>query len=108
MSEREFKQLCRALGDVSRQRIVRHLATHQQVSVTDLAELLLLSQPLASWHLRILKRTGILSTRKDGRQVYCSLNYTRLGQFQRALAELIQPDQGKEELWEKSALASSA
>lgn len=108
MTERELKQLCRAVGDVSRQRILRHLARESQVSVSDLAELLLLSQPLASWHLRILKRAGILSTRKEGRQVYCSLNQARMSQFQQALGELVQPQQGKEELWEKSALASSA
>jgi ArsR family transcriptional regulator len=108
MTERELKQLCRAVGDVSRQRIVRHLANEPEVSVSDLADLLLLSQPLASWHLRILKRAGILTTRRDGRQVYCSLNHARVRQFQQAIADLVQPQQGKEQLWEKSALASSA
>ena len=108
MNERELRQLCRALGDVTRQRIVQHLAREPEVSVSDLAELLLLSQPLASWHLRILKRAGIIATRKDGRQVYCSLNPARLGQFQQAIADLLQAHPGKEELWEKSALASSA
>jgi|SRR5579862_235029 len=108
--ERELKQLCRALGDLTRMRIVRHLVHEREVSVSDLAELLLLSQPLASWHLRILRRAGLLSTRREGRQVYCSLNRHRITEFQQAIAELIQPSQGqgKEELWEKSALPSSA
>jgi DNA-binding transcriptional ArsR family regulator len=109
MDSRELKVLCRAVGDVSRQRIVRHLAHEREVSVSDLAELLLLSQPLASWHLRILKRAGVLSTRRDGRQVYCSLDRARLIEFQEAIAELLlSEEQGKEDLWEKSALASSA
>ncbi len=108
MTERELKALCRAVGDVTRMRIVRHLAHEREVSVSDLAELLVLSQPLASWHLRILRRAGILSTRKDGRQVYCSLDRRRVTQFQQAIADLVQPSQGKEGFWEKSALPSSA
>jgi len=108
VTDRELKLLCRAVGDVTRQRIVRHLAHERDVSVSDLAELLLLSQPLASWHLRILRRAGVLITRKDGRQVYCSLNHNRLTEFQEALADLVEAHHGKEELWEKSALPSSA
>src|SRR5690242_261589 len=95
MNDRELKLLCRAVGDVSRMRIVRELVHEQEISVSDLAERLLLSQPLVSWHLRILRRAGLLSTRKDGRQVYCSLDAHRVSQFQEALGELIQPIRGE-------------
>ncbi|MBV9121005.1 MAG: helix-turn-helix transcriptional regulator [Chloroflexi bacterium] len=108
MNERELKVLCRAVGDVTRLRIVRHLTREPEVSVSDLADLLVLSQPLASWHLRILKRAGILATRKDGRQVYCSLDTRRIQQFQEAIGDLIRIQPGKEDVWEKSALPSSA
>jgi ArsR family transcriptional regulator len=108
MHDRELKLLCRAVGDVSRMRMLRELAHEAEVSVSSLAERLLLSQPLASWHLRILRRAGLLATRKDGRQVYCSLNRQRISQFQLALGELVEPTRGKEQLWEKSALPSSA
>jgi ArsR family transcriptional regulator, arsenate/arsenite/antimonite-responsive transcriptional repressor len=96
------------VGDVSRMRILRELAHDAEVSVSELAERLVLSQPLASWHLRILRRAGILTTRKDGRQVYCSLDPRRISQFQDAIGELVEPNRGKEQLWEKSALPSSA
>jgi len=105
---RELKLLCRAVGDVTRIGIVRHLASHAEVTVSDLAAYLVLSQPLASWHVRILKRAGILATRKEGRQVYCSLDRRRLAQFQEAIGSLTQRLSGKEDLWEKSALPSSA
>ena len=108
MSERELKLLCRAMGDVTRIRMVRRLANQGEVSVSDLAALLVLSQPLASWHLRILRRAGILVTRKDGRQVYCSLDRRRIAQFQVAIGDLAESQEGKEDLWEKSALPSSA
>jgi len=108
VSDRELKQLCRAFGDVTRMRIARHLAHEKEVSVSDLAALLVLSQPLASWHIRILKRAGILVTRRDGRQVYCSLDRRRVAQFQEAIGDLIRLQPGKEDVWEKSALPSSA
>ena len=108
ISDRELKLLCRAVGDLTRLRMVRHLAIESEVNVTDLAAVLVLSQPLASWHVRILKRSGILTTRKEGRQVYCSLDRRRLAQFQQAIGELSEARAGKDEVWEKSALPSSA
>jgi len=105
---RELKLLCRAVGDVTRIGVIQYLANHREVTVSDLAATLLLSQPLASWHVRILKRSGILATRKEGRQVYCSLDRRRLAQFQQAIGSLAEPVSGKEDLWEKSALPSSA
>jgi DNA-binding transcriptional ArsR family regulator len=32
-----------------------------------------LSQPLVSWHLRTLRSTGLVETRRSGREVICSL-----------------------------------
>jgi DNA-binding transcriptional ArsR family regulator len=64
----------RALGDRKRFRIAHFLALHEEVTVTQLGTELRLSQPLISWHLRILRRSGIVKTRRTGRQVFCSLN----------------------------------
>src|SRR6266852_5190344 len=108
MTDRELKLLCRAIGDGTRMRIVRELAAESEISVSELAHRLALSQPLASWHLRILRRSGVLATRRDGRQVYCSLNRERMRQLQTAVGSLIETHRGKEQLWEKSALPSSA
>jgi ArsR family transcriptional regulator len=108
MTDRELKALCRAVGDLSRMRIVRHLASEGEISVSELAQRLVMSQPLVSWHLRILRRASVLMTRKDGRQVYCSLDSQRMKQFQEAIGSLLEADRGKEQLWEKSALPSSA
>jgi DNA-binding transcriptional ArsR family regulator len=108
VTDRELKLLCRAVGDVSRMKILRQLATVPEISVSDLADRLVMSQPLASWHLRILRRAGVISTRRDGRQVHCSLDTARIAEFQDALGDLIENTAGKEPLWEKSALPSSA
>src|SRR5579859_5400525 len=108
MHPRELKLLCRAVGDIGRMKILSELANEPEISVSDLAERLVMSQPLASWHLRILRRAGLLTTRREGRQVYCALDPRRIVQFQEALGDLIQTTSGKEQLWEKSALPSSA
>jgi DNA-binding transcriptional ArsR family regulator len=108
MTDRELKLLCRAVGDVSRMKILRTLAAVPEISVTELAYRLLMSQPLASWHLRILRRAGVITTRREGRQVYCALAPERIGEFREAVGDLVQTTEGKEQLWEKSALPSSA
>jgi ArsR family transcriptional regulator len=77
----------RALADRKRFRIVQFLAAHEQVSVTELGEQLRLSQPLISWHLRVLRRAGIVKTRRTGRQVLCSLNRRTLEAYEQRVDE---------------------
>lgn len=72
----------RALADRKRLDIVEYLAEHDQCTVTELGELMHLSQPLISWHLRKLRRTGIIKTRRSGRQVWCSLDRATLKAYQ--------------------------
>jgi len=88
---RELKIMVKALADVARLTIVYHLAHHQEVTVTELTEMLGLSQPLVSWHLRKLRRAGIIHTQRIGRQVYCSLDKDRYQQCLQRLETLIDP-----------------
>ena len=74
---RELKTMTKALADVARLTIVYHLARRDEVTVTELTALLSISQPLVSWHLRKLRRAGLIETRREGRQVHCSLNRQR-------------------------------
>ncbi len=72
----------RALADINRLRIIQRLATGR-ATVTDLIEHVGLSQPLVSWHLGKLRASGIVSTRRNGRETVCSL---RPEAFEEALA----------------------
>jgi DNA-binding transcriptional ArsR family regulator len=58
------------------------LAGHEQITVTELGVRLRLSQPLISWHLRLLRKAGIVTTRRSGRQVWCSLNREALRDYE--------------------------
>jgi DNA-binding transcriptional ArsR family regulator len=57
----------RALGDEHRLRILRLLATHRELSVSELGEHLKQSQPAVSHHLSLLKDVGLIGYRRDGR-----------------------------------------
>jgi ArsR family transcriptional regulator, arsenate/arsenite/antimonite-responsive transcriptional repressor len=85
----ELKGMLRALGDIARLNMVRVLASSAEVNVTDLAQALLISQPLVSWHLSVLRRHGLVQTRRRGRQVYCSLNLERYRTCLRMLGAVV-------------------
>jgi len=79
---RELRLFHRALADVNRLRIVRRLSTGA-ATVSELIEAVGLSQPLVSWHLGKLRTSGIVTTRRSGRETLCSL---RREAFDEALA----------------------
>src|SRR5256885_2222841 len=86
---RDLKRMTRALSGVARLTIVYHLARHEAVTVSDLTNKLSISQPLVSWHLRKLRKAGLIETNRSGRQVYCSLNFERFKQYLHRLESLI-------------------
>src|SRR5438552_17419160 len=88
---RELKIMMKALADMARLTIVYHLVQHKEITVTSLTDLLGLSQPLVSWHLRKLRRANLITTRRVGRQVYCSLNANRFELCAQYLQNLIDP-----------------
>jgi ArsR family transcriptional regulator len=101
---RDLKMMTKALSGVARLTIVYHLARQPEISVTDLTAMLNISQPLVSWHLRKLRRAGLIQTRRTGRQVYCSLNHSRFQQCLERLGRLVDPSQILEVLPVGSAL----
>jgi ArsR family transcriptional regulator len=88
---RDLKNMMKALADMARLTIVYHLVQHGEITVTALTELLGLSQPLVSWHLRKLRRANLIATRRVGRLVYCSLNASRFELCIQHLQSLIDP-----------------
>lgn len=66
-------QLFKVLGDENRLRILC-LLMEKEHNVTDIAASVGISQPAASSHLRILKNHSITKSRKDGKEVFYSLD----------------------------------
>jgi len=71
---RALAEYFRALADGLRLRILTLLADGGEMNVSGLAKTLRVSQPLVSWHLRLLTKSGLVQVRKVGREVYCSLS----------------------------------
>ncbi|HET8569707.1 MAG TPA: metalloregulator ArsR/SmtB family transcription factor [Candidatus Limnocylindria bacterium] len=77
----DLKTYYRALGDVTRLRIVQILATEGERTAGELVRMLGVSQPLFSWHLRRLRRAGIVRTERVGREVRCSFDRERFAEL---------------------------
>jgi ArsR family transcriptional regulator len=63
-----------ALKDIMRLRILATLAASGEMTVTELARSLRVSQPLISFHVRPLRLLNLVQVRRAGREVYYSLN----------------------------------
>jgi ArsR family transcriptional regulator len=85
---KELREYYKTLSDGARLRILAQLA-RRELTVTELARGLRMSQPLVSWHLRRLVRTGLIKMQRDGREVRCSLDRARLQEYERAFQSLI-------------------
>ena len=68
-AERETpgERLFDVLGDPTRRRIFHRLC-HRPMAVGELAEMLPVSQPAVSQHLKVLREVGLVTARKDGRR----------------------------------------
>ena len=95
-SVRDLRTYYRALGDDTRLRVLQLLATEGEHTVTELAQRLRLSQPLLSWHLRRLRRAGVVKTVRVGREVRCTFDRERFGQLhERGFRTLMNPSSSR-------------
>ena len=80
---RALKPFLRAVEDVNRLAILQELGHEGDLglSVLDLSDRLMLSQPLTSWHLHILKRARLVAPTHVGRQRIYRLDRARLAEY---------------------------
>ena len=65
------------LGDPSRLRIF-WLLCHTEECVTDIAEIVGMSSPAVSHHLRLLKTAGLITSRREGKEMFYTASDTPL------------------------------
>jgi len=78
----------RAVNHKLRQRIIDLLENSQTMTVTDIYIKLRLEQSVASQHLAILRRAGVVLTERQGKFIYYSLDTDRLDQISKLVEEL--------------------
>lgn len=86
---RRLRALYRALGDETRLRVIGLLAEIGPMPVNELSSRVGLSQPLISWHLRILRLAGLVDTQRQGRTVICRLRTAAFEELHDAEARLV-------------------
>lgn len=78
----------RAVNHDLRRQIINLLEDKGSLSVTDIYVNLRLEQSVASQHLAILRRAGIVNTERQGKYILYSLDKERLSQISRLVEEL--------------------
>lgn len=61
------------MADPSKRQIYEFLALEGEKTVAEITKKLKLRQPTVSYHLRMMKKEGLLASRKKGREVYYSI-----------------------------------
>lgn len=79
----------RALNHKLRQQIIKMLDENTKLTVTDLYIQLRLEQSVASQHLAILRRAGIVKTERDGKFIYYKVNEERIAQINQIVDSLL-------------------
>jgi ArsR family transcriptional regulator len=79
----------RALASRTRLVTLDELASVNELDVSELSRRVGVSQPLMSWHLRRLRRAGLVQARRQGRRVLYALDRPTLGARHAALTSLI-------------------
>jgi DNA-binding transcriptional ArsR family regulator len=81
-------ELWSAIADPSRRRVLDLLVTNGEVSASWLAGRVPFSRQGVSKHLVVLESAGLVTRRKQGREVLYQVNADRLDQATRAMADL--------------------
>ncbi|HEY4967394.1 MAG TPA: metalloregulator ArsR/SmtB family transcription factor [Puia sp.] len=81
--------ILRALNHKLRQQIVRILDEHKKLTVTELYIQLRLEQSVASQHLAILRRAGIVKTERDGKFIHYTINPDRIADIMKTVHLLL-------------------
>jgi ArsR family transcriptional regulator, cadmium/lead-responsive transcriptional repressor len=88
MTAQPDDELWSAIAEPSRRQVLDLLVSNGEVSASWLAGRVPFSRQAVSKHLVVLERAGLLSRRKQGREVLYQVEAGRLDQATRAMAQL--------------------
>ena len=71
---RNISKVYTALGDEHRQRILLTFSPGERLNIGQIVEVSTLSRTAVSHHLRVLRESGVLESRKEGKEVYFWIN----------------------------------
>jgi len=81
--------ILRAINHKLRQQMVKLLDDNKKMTVTEIYVKLRLEQSVASQHLAILRRAGIVITEREGKFIHYSVNHARIAEVVNFVDELL-------------------
>jgi DNA-binding transcriptional ArsR family regulator len=79
----------RALNHKLRQQILKLIEEVAKITVTEIYVRLRLEQSVASQHLAILRKAGIVITQREGKFIYYTVNYKRIEEINDFVKNLV-------------------
>lgn len=64
------------MADPSKRKIYEYLTAKGEKTVMEITRIMKLRQPTVSYHLRVMKKKGLLASRREGREVFYSVKMT--------------------------------
>ena len=80
MVREEVANICKAMSDANRLRIIDMLTSGEKCGC-ELLEELQVTQPTLSHHMKVLSDCGLVSSRKDGKWHHYSINRERFAEY---------------------------
>lgn len=88
-SVRRTVLVIRSVDHKTRQQIIKMLEESPRLTVTEIYIKLRIEQSIVSQHLSILKKSGIVLAKRNGKFIYYSLNKGRLAEIEIFIKKLV-------------------
>ncbi|HEY5405698.1 MAG TPA: metalloregulator ArsR/SmtB family transcription factor [Ginsengibacter sp.] len=88
-SVKKASLVLRALNHKLRQQVIKTIHENKKLTVTELYVKLRLEQSVASQHLAILRRAGIVVTQREGKFIFYSINSSRIEAIKQFVKSLL-------------------
>src|SRR4249920_3812627 len=79
----------RALNHKLRQQLLKLIEEEKKITVTEIYVRLRLEQSVASQHLAILRKAGIVTTEREGKFIFYLINHKRIEEISRIVNDLV-------------------
>lgn len=81
--------ILRAVNHDLRQAIIKLLESSKKLTVTEIYIKLRLEQSVASQHLAILRKAGVVVTERDGKYIHYTLDKSRIKEISELISDLV-------------------
>ncbi len=88
----ESSEILRALAHPLRLKILEFIDKNKTINVNKIYNTMNLEQSITSQHLRILRVTGIVETKRNGKFIHYSIDYSKLSNVLKAINAFLKGD----------------